>query len=157
MTRKITLSIPDLLHEKLEDWRKSFNLSKMFQDALAEAIQKKEEFQRRFQDDLSMSETIERLRQEKKISEGNYSENGKREGFRWAKSAHYDDLMYALDFDSAAAMAHDERLAAYFSSTMEQEHSMEQSGNELNKYTKLFLEGWLQGVNEFWNEIKEKL
>ena len=157
MTRKVTLSIPDLLHEKLEDWRKSFNLSKMFQDALADAIQKKEDFQRRLQDDLTMSETIERLRQEKKISEGNYSENGRKEGFRWAKSAHYDDLMHALDLDSAAAMAQDERLAACFNNTLEQENFTAQSGSELTKYKKLFLEGWLQGVNEFWNEIKEKL
>ena len=45
MTQKVTLSIPDMLHEKLNKWRESFNLSKMFQDALLDAIQKKEEFQ----------------------------------------------------------------------------------------------------------------
>jgi hypothetical protein len=157
MTRKITLSIPDMLHEKLEGWRKSFNLSKMFQDALSDAIQKKEEFHKRLQDDLSMSETIERLKLEKRLSEGNYAENGRIEGFRWAKSAHYDDLMYALSFDSPAAMANDERLSASFGETIASDYLMEQAGEELNKHTKLFLEGWLKGVDEFWNEIKEKL
>ncbi|MCP4115139.1 MAG: hypothetical protein GY737_06960 [Desulfobacteraceae bacterium] len=157
MTRKITLSIPDMLHEKLEEWRQSFNLSKMFQDALSDAIQKKEEFQKRLQDDITMSETIERLKQEKRLSEGNYVENGRIEGFRWAKSAHYDDLMYALNFDSPTAMASDERLSASFGETIASDYLMEKSGEDLNKHTRLFLEGWLKGVNEFWNEIKEKL
>ena len=32
MAKKVTISIPDMLHEKLEKWRESFNLSKMFQE-----------------------------------------------------------------------------------------------------------------------------
>lgn len=148
MTRKITLSIPDLLHERMEAWRQSFNLSKMFQDALADAIHKKEEFQKRFKEDTSMSETIERLKKEKKISEGNYLENGRIEGFQWAKIAHYDDLMYALEIDSITAMAQDDRLAGCF---------IEFSGDNLNKHARLFIQGWQKGINEFWNEIKEKL
>ncbi|MDY0219696.1 MAG: hypothetical protein RBR67_00960 [Desulfobacterium sp.] len=150
MARKITLSIPDLLHEKLEEWRQSFNLSKMFQDALAEAILKKEEFQRRFQEDTSMAETIERLRREKKISEGNFLENGRAEGFQWAKSAHYDDLMYALTFDSMTALAADERLAQNFALGMEKDQLTD-------RHARLFIQGWQRGINEFWNEIKEKL
>ena len=47
MTQKITLSIPDRLHEKLNEWRSSFNLSKMFQDALSDAIKKKEAFSKK--------------------------------------------------------------------------------------------------------------
>lgn len=150
MARKITLSIPDLLHEKMEEWRQSFNLSKMFQDALAEAILKKEEFQRRFQEDSSMSETIERLRREKKISEGNFLENGRIEGFQWAKSAHYDDLMYALTLDSVTALAGDGRLAHCFAPIIEREHLTD-------KHARLFIQGWQRGFTEFWNEIKEKL
>ncbi|MDY0375268.1 MAG: hypothetical protein RBQ72_06000 [Desulfobacterium sp.] len=152
MARKITLSIPDLLHEKLEEWRQSFNLSKMFQDALAEAILKKEEFQRRFQEDTSMAETIERLRREKKISEGNFLENGRVEGFQWAKSAHYDDLMYALTFDSVTALAADERLVQNFSQDMDMEKDQ-----LTDRHTRLFIQGWQRGINEFWNAIKEKL
>ena len=51
MAQKITLSIPDLLHEKLKEWRASFNLSKMFQEVVTDAILKKEEFQKRFSKD----------------------------------------------------------------------------------------------------------
>ena len=150
MARKITLSIPDLLHEKLEEWRQSFNLSKMFQDALAEAILKKEEFQRRFQEDTSMAETIERLRREKKISEGSFLENGRIEGFQWAKSAHYDDLMYALTFESVTALAEDGRLGQNFFSGIEKDKLTD-------RHAHLFIQGWQRGINDFWNEIKEKI
>lgn len=150
MARKITLSIPDLLHEKMEEWRQSFNLSKMFQDALAEAIHKKEEFQRRFHEDTTMSETIERLRREKKISEGNFLENGRTQGLQWAKSAHYDDLMYALTFDSVTALANDGRLVQNFSPNIEKDQLTD-------RHARLFIQGWQRGINEFWNEIKEKL
>ncbi len=69
MAQKVTLSIPDMLHEKLNKWRESFNLSKMFQDTLLDAIQKKEEFQKRISKDFDMSEIINRLKQEKLESE----------------------------------------------------------------------------------------
>src|SRR5210317_1232842 len=98
MAKKVTVSIPDMLYEKMERWRRSFNLSKMFQDAVAEAIQKKEDFQKRLQEDLDLSDVIERLRSEKAQSEGNFFDTGKRDGVLWAKSASYDDIMYALNW-----------------------------------------------------------
>lgn len=158
MTRKITLSIPDMLHEKMEEWRKSFNLSKMFQDALTEAIQKKEAFHRRLQEDHDMTDIIERLRYEKMQSEGNYSENGRMEGIEWVKKAHYDDLLYILELSPLPTMVNDPRMEGYFSPLIAKDPLMESSPEgSINKYTKLFIEGWHKGVVEFWNEIKEKI
>ncbi|MFH1152559.1 MAG: hypothetical protein V1793_01985 [Pseudomonadota bacterium] len=157
MTRKITLSIPDMLHEKMEEWRLSFNLSKMFQDALSEAIHKKEEFQKRLREDATMSEIIDRLRQEKLQSEGSYSEKGKREGVKWAKSAHYDDLIHALDMASSNDIVADDRMATYFSFLISKDSLMEISQGVLNKYARLYVEGWRKGVSEFWLAVKEKL
>ena len=157
MTRKITLSIPDMLYEKMENWRKSFNLSKMFQDALTEAIHKKEEFQKRLQEDHDMTQIIERLRHEKMQTEGNYSEKGKTQGVQWAKNAHYEDLMYALELTDAAQMAKDETLGAYFYELGASDHFIEITTDHINKYGKLFLDGWRRGVKAFWNEIKEKI
>ncbi|MEA1967811.1 MAG: hypothetical protein U9N77_06295 [Thermodesulfobacteriota bacterium] len=186
MTQRITLSIPDMLHEKMEKWRQSFNLSKMFQDALAEAITKKEEFQKRFFQESDISEIIERLRAEKIQSEGNYSENGRIEGLQWARSAHYDELIYAVGITCSDEILTDPRLGTYFTEILNSDvlyqtpctqtelssfvvagaglktsaargSYMEKTTQELNKYTKLFFEGWHKGVTEFWNEIKEKL
>lgn len=157
MTRKITLSIPDMLYEKMEEWRKSFNLSKMFQDALTEAIHKKEEFQRRLQEDHDMAQIIERLRNEKRQTEGNYSEKGKMEGLHWAKNAHYQDLMYALELNDAEHMIKDETLGSYFKAIGGSDNFIEISSEHINKYGKLFLDGWRRGVKAFWNEIREKI
>ncbi len=157
MTRKITLSIPDMLHEKMEEWRKTFNLSKMFQDALSEAIHKKEAFQKRLQEDHDMVDIIERLRHEKMQSEGNYSENGRLQGIEWAKSAHYDDLMYVIELSPGPAMVAAPRLETYFSTITGKDPLMEASPEGINKYTRLFIEGWHRGVLELWNEIKEKI
>ncbi|MBF0203359.1 MAG: hypothetical protein HQK67_03390, partial [Desulfamplus sp.] len=134
MTRKITLSIPDMLYEKMEEWRQSFNLSKMFQDALAEAIHKKEEFQRRLREDHDMAEIIDRLKHEKKQSEGNCSENGHIRGLQWAKNAHYNELMYALGLSSAKEMAEDEMLGGYFNSLFSLDQLMEKTEDGVNKY-----------------------
>ena len=157
MTRKITLSIPDLLHEKLEAWRKSFNLSQMFQEALTEAIRKKEEFQRRMQEDHDMADIIQRLRREKEQSEGNYWEKGKRQGIHWAKHAHYDDLVYVVGLSPDTNISADPRLAHYFSTLEEKPDEVEFATESPSRATQHFVEGWYRGVEEFWNAIKEKL
>ncbi len=157
MSQKVTLSIPDMLHEKLEEWRASFNLSKMFQDALTEAIQKKEEFQKRFSDDFDMSDTLKRLKKEKFIWEKNFFKLGTSEGFEWAKKAHYENLLYVLRFTDPYALIADPKMNDYFEKLYQ--------STELEKYTnsssvdheQLFLQGWFKGFQEFWDQVKEKL
>ena len=114
MAQKITLSMPDLLHEKLKEWRTSFNLSKMFQDAVTDAIHKKEEFQKRFSKDYNMSEIIKRLQQEKLIWEKQYYKLGKEEGLQWAKTARYEDLLYVLQSDATYRLISDPKMNNYF-------------------------------------------
>ena len=114
MSQKITLSIPDLLHEKLEEWRASFNLSKMFQEALTDAIRKKEEFQKRFAEDFDISDVISRLRQEKCDWEKKFHKKGKLEGVKWAKMAHYKDLLYVLGITDTYKLISDPVLNTYF-------------------------------------------
>ena len=42
MAKKITLSVPDELYEKMNEWKTSLNFSKVFQNAMSGMIQKKE-------------------------------------------------------------------------------------------------------------------
>jgi hypothetical protein len=157
MAQKITLSIPDLLHEKLKEWRNSFNFSKMFQEAVTDAIQKKEEFQKRFSEDFDMSEIIKRLQREKLIWEKQFFKSGKNEGIKWARSARYEDLLYVVNFNDTYKLTDDDKFKAYF----QEIHTI----NELGKYTDdsavdyelMFMEGWFLGVNEFWSQIKEQI
>lgn len=157
MAQKITLSIPDLLHEKLKEWRDSFNFSKMFQDALTDAIQRKEDFQKRFSEDFDMSDIIKRLQQEKLIWEKRFSKSGRNEGIKWARSAHYEELLYVINFEDTYKLTNDTKFKAYF----EEIHNK----NELGKYASdgavdhelMFMEGWFLGVNDFWTQIKEQI
>ncbi|MBC8440473.1 MAG: hypothetical protein H8D87_12430 [Deltaproteobacteria bacterium] len=157
MAQKITLSIPDLLHEKLKEWRTSFNFSKMFQETVTDAIQKKEEFQKRFSKDYNMSEIIKRLKQEKLIWEKQYYKLGKEEGLQWAKTAHYEDLLYVLQFNGTYELISDTKMRDYFDKIYQSTELAKQSNSGPIDHEQMFLEGWFKGVFEFWNHIKEKL
>ncbi len=157
MAQKITLSIPDLLHEKLKEWRSSFNFSKMFQEAVTEAIQKKEEFQRRISQEFDMSDTVRRLRQEKQDWEKNFYRLGKTEGFSWASSAHYEDLLYVLHFEGTYKLTSDPKMSNYFEKTYDSTELAKYSKMNSVQHERLFIDGWFKGVMEFWNQVKGKL
>ena len=157
MTQKITLSIPDLLHEKLKEWRTSFNFSKMFQEAVTEAIQRKEDFQKRFSDDFDLPDIIKRLRQEKQLWEKQYFKKGRTEGFRWAKTASYEDLLYVLKFKGTYCLISDPKMSSYFEQIYRSEDFEIFSEVESVNHEQLFIDGWFKGVWEFWNQVKEKL
>ncbi len=157
MTQKITLSVPDFLYEKLEEWRASFNLSKLFQEALAEAIQKKEEFQRRISEDFDMADIINRLKQEKQSWEKKYYALGKTEGIHWAKIAHYSDLLYVLKFTDTYKLISDSKMSEYFKKLYDSTNLSKNKDSGPFNDQQMFMEGWFKGVLEFWNHIKEKL
>ncbi len=157
MAQKVTLSIPDMLHAKLNKWRESFNLSKMFQETLLDAIQKKEEFQKRIMQDFDMSEIISRLKQEKSESEKNYLEMGINKGIEWAKRAHYEDLVYAVGFKDPYNIVKDSKFNYYFNEIFNSDHLIKFSQTNFNQHAKKFIDGWCKGVSDFYNEIKEKL
>jgi len=157
MAKKVTVSIPDMLYEKMERWRRSFNLSKMFQDAVAEAIQKKEDFQRRIQEDLDLGDVIDRLRKEKAQSEGDFYNTGKRDGVLWGKSAGYDDILYALSWDDFNTAHRDSVLGSYFSDKIEGSGRMAIEDDTPNEFVRMYMEGWKKGLSDFWEVIKDKL
>ena len=157
MTQKITLSIPDLLHEKLKEWRTSFNLSKMFQEAVTEAIYKKEEFQKRFSKDFDMPEIIKRLKHEKQIWEKKYYKLGKAEGLRWAKTTHYEDLLYVSQFNDTYQLISDPKMNQYFEQAYQSTDLVNYSNSGSVDHEQMFIDGWFKGVLEFWDQIKEKL
>jgi hypothetical protein len=157
MTKKVTVSIPDFLHEKMEKWRQSFNLSKMLQDAISEAIQRKEDFQKRIQEDLDLCEIIDRLKREKERSEGNFFDTGRQDGIAWAKTAHYEDIQYALSWDDLNNASRDDILGGYFAEKIEKIRRKDVRLEGADEYIRVYLTGWKKGLVEFWDEVKEKL
>lgn len=157
MAKRVTVSIPDMLHEKMEKWRESFNLSKMFQDAVMEAIQKKEDFQKRIREDLDLQDIIGRLRQEKARSEGDYFEAGRHDGLLWARSAHYDDLMYAVAWTDYPNAARDRVLGSFFRDRLRDRQSVWADAGADGESFRIYVRGWKNGVEQFWHEIRDKL
>lgn len=163
MAQKITLSIPDMLHEKLTEWRSSFNFSKIFQEALTEAIQKKEALQKRFSEEFDMPDVIRRLREEKLEWENKYYKTGKAEGIRWARSAHYEDLLYVVHYtdtydhkDTYELIGHT-AYQSYFQDIYETHALGRYSSKTGVDHERKFMDGWTDGVNAFWNQVKEEI
>ena len=161
MAQKITLSIPDMLHEKLTEWRSSFNFSKMFQEALTDAIQKKEALQRRFTEEFDMPEIVKRLRQEKLDWENSFYKAGKNHGIKWARSAHYEDLLYVLHYEDTYGAKYEiighEKYKAYFQDIYDAHHLGRYSDQGGVDHERKFMDGWFDGIKAFWSEVKEQL
>lgn len=162
MAKKITLSVPESLYQKISDWRSSFNLSQMFQDMVTEAIQKKEEIQKRISEDSNLSEIIKRLRIEKQEALSKMMEKGMNEGLRWARIAHYDELSYAIDWEPEKDKdpLQNKMLGSYFSDYFNTENLsafLETSGKAARSNINSFISGWKMGVSGFWNSVKDKL
>jgi post-segregation antitoxin (ccd killing protein) len=60
MAKKVNITVPDELHEKMQKCRKDFNFSAIFQEAVAEAIERKESFRKRLEEDEDMAAIVER-------------------------------------------------------------------------------------------------
>ncbi len=161
MAKKITVSVPDDLHQKMTEWRESFNFSKIFQKAVSSMIQRKEEFQTRLRSNFDMAAIAERLRREKLASQSESSELGKKEGVAWARSAHYEELQYALRWVPEKAPQCNEVMGEYFSNLFASNRELQliaPEGNPgSNEFIRTFLTGWKEGVEAFWNEIKDKI
>lgn len=157
MTQKITLSIPDLLHEKLKEWRKSFNLSKMFQEALTDAIKTKEDFQKRVSEDFDMPDIIKRLQLEKLNWEKKFFKLGKIEGLKWARIAPYADLLYVLNLKDTYKLVSDPLTSDYFDQIYHDIELEKYSNSGAVDHEQMFIDGWIKGVIGFWEQVKEKL
>lgn len=163
MTKKITISVSDELHEKMMKWKDSFNFSKVFQDAISGLIQKKEDFQKRLKGDETMPEIIERLKREKAEAENQWFDTGKNDGIDFAKSTSYEELRHALDYEPVKELlerenvvsydpSHDDILGDYFGDMCE-----EYSFGFPNNFFIEWESGWKEGVEEFWKEVKNKI
>jgi len=173
LTKKVTISVPDGLHEKMMEWKNSFNFSRVFQKAISDLIQKKEDFQKRLKGDDEMTEIIERLRREKAEAEEGWFEQGIEDGFDFARSASYEDLKEALSWPTIAELSmtmnvtgHDptenEGLGDYFAGMFEtyEEFDFEETVPNYYMPNSIYIKweaGWKKAIKAFWNEIKDKI
>ena len=165
MSKKITISVPDELHEKMNEWRSSFNFSQVFQEAISKKISNKEKFLSEREVIKDMDAIIERLREEKLEAEGDWFEVGKEDGFDWAAFADYKEIQSALNMEIGEdGFPDDSELAEYFQNYFDMDGMAEATEwndkyrrTEPNEQGQKFIEGWKIGVEEFWDRVKDKI
>jgi Arc/MetJ-type ribon-helix-helix transcriptional regulator len=171
MVKKFNLSVPDELAEKIEARREYLgNLSSLFQEAVRDKIRKKEDWEKRIrEEEEGMDARIERLRKEKIQSENDYYEQGREDGYAWAKNAPYADLQYMLNFDPVqyqygrncyfmVDLTQDEILGEGFREAFKENPVLDcDEVGVLNDFAEQWFRGWQEGVETFWEEIKDKL
>jgi hypothetical protein len=159
MTKKVTLSVPDELHEKMDKWRASINFSKVFQKTINSIISKKEDFDKRLAEDADFFNILTRLKKEKEDLEEKYKQIGKKLGLEWSKAAHYSDLIYALKLNTKTDPTKDERLGTYFKEIISKDPYLKTKKiiDEKNNDISRLISGWKESVNEFWQNIKDKV
>lgn len=160
---KITISVPDELYEKMKEWKSSLNFSKVFQNAVSVMIGKKEALTSKIRKEIDLSSVVDRLKKEKIELEFNIIEWGKNDGLEWCKTAHYRQLQYALAWPPAYKNPDmDEELGDYFSDMFAKYKkqlmvSGQKTQDALGDFSEKYVKGWKEGVELFWNEVKDKL
>jgi len=162
MAKKITISVPDDLYEKMTEWKSSMNFSKVFQNAISGMIQKKEALTSKLKKEIDLSSIVDRLKKEKMDYEFNIIERGKKDGLEWCKTAHFSELQYALALVPHMRPDKDEELGDYFSHMFEKYKKQvtargKKAHDALNDFSEKYLHGWKEGVELFWNEVKDKI
>jgi post-segregation antitoxin (ccd killing protein) len=152
MVKKMTISVPDELHEKAETWRNELNFSRLFQDALAKAVATKEAFNAALKGEKEeMAAIAGRLYVEREESHANRADAGMKDGVDWAKTAHYEDLLWLseIEFIGDPRNRENEAVVDYFTQ-LATDFPIFEDGALLEEYA----EAWREGVQAFWNEIQ---
>lgn len=159
---KVTISVPDELYEKMQEWKSSLNFSKVFQNAVSGMIQNKVALTSKIRNEMDFPSIVERLKKEKIDFEFNIKEWGKKDGIEWCKTAHYHELQYALTLTTFENPDRDEELGDYFSHMFGKYKKRimatgKKAQDAVNDFSEKYLKGWKEGVELFWKEVKDKL
>ena len=132
------------------------NFSQVFQRSISAVIRKKEALQERVHEEFDFSSVVERLRKEKEEFEANFLEEGKKAGLAWSRTAHYRELQHALTFSPSSNPLKDEHLGDYFAHLFKrQAECFGMAHKRFQQLGETFLSGWKEGVEIFWNEVKD--
>ena len=113
-----------------------------------------------------MEAIIERLKEEKAQAETDYYQKGEEAGLAWAKSASYMDLAYARKFDpcedgqyNLQAIFSDDVLSDYFTEVFDEHPVMKPADGDdyFDDIAEKWLNGWFEGVYDFWKEVNAQL
>ena len=165
MVQRINVSLPDDLFEKIQKYKNEMNLSGIFQEAVAAKVAKKEEYQNYKQKTggkKKMEQIAERLKREKDRFETGSYDDGKKVGYSLAQTLSYEELQYVINTEDANAInvGEDKYFSEYFKEAVFDEGLFEKRlvFTADGHYTDCFedwLNGWIDGVKDFWIEVED--
>jgi len=166
MTKRVTVSIPDELHEKMEKWKDSLNYSGVFQEAITEVIDRKERFTADIKEGLNMEALAERFMSEEEKDTALWKEQGNKDGILWMQKAKRNEVMRALKiwerYNSVGGQnpLEDSILGEYFQNMKEQYEFDDPEYDNYGSFTLSddFLNwfiGWTDAVEKAWDEINK--
>ena len=162
MATKVTITVRDELWDRLKEVKDRFNVSRVCQAALEREVGIQEILLKEKQD---METVVDRLRAEKEKHDERYREMGRKHGIHEAKRLPYEMLMDIVSYGEA--MEQDPHLDWYenmyqnnFYAELElllKDVKNNEGANDPAFDEENYCLGWVEGVMETWEEIKDEL
>jgi post-segregation antitoxin (ccd killing protein) len=156
MAQRITITLPDNLHERLQTFKEKLNVSGICQEAIDSAIQIEEI---KVKTDIpAIEKAIARLRKEKQETCEKWKQIGFKDGVTDAvEELDYQTIKYIGEGGdinkSVPGIKYEPTLMMEFTY-----YRLEKYHEEENDFdSEIYTQGWIEGVIHVWNDIKDKL
>ncbi len=158
MSQQITITIPDALAERLKAVKQRFNVSGVCQNALEREVTNQEYAMKEPKD---MEQFMKKLRAQKQESIKAMQTRGREDGLEAATNMDYDDFRTVEKVvEPGEAVVQNLMACALWGDWLEEcvsdaENTASEDGVTFDQ--EAYLEGWVDGVMDFWRKIKDKL
>lgn len=144
---RLNITVPDDLYKRVEKWRDRINLSRVCQEAIRRELDKLEQVPEQVRE---MREALSRLEREKAKIERSCFRKGVYDGLEWARGADYASLKRWGE-QPTTAEALEEVLRGPAARSAAAHH------DGPGWVPRSYAEGWIAGVNQFWERAKNHL
>ncbi|MGA3117374.1 MAG: hypothetical protein ABSF90_23410 [Syntrophobacteraceae bacterium] len=151
MAQRITITIPDSLHERLQAVKDRINVSGICQEAIIQAVCIEEV---RVQSTPEMESLLERLQKEKEQYFIGSKNDGIQDGMEDALSFHFRDFVSLEEL--ATRFPHmAESIGRYDYPALK--NRLKQKLDDKSHHPGLYSKGWVEGILRIWAELKTKM
>ena len=151
---RLSISIPADLADRLEPFKDRIIVSQVCREALERRVTSCENAARRKDDDVDMAGLVDRLREDRALSEGRFEELGRQNAAGWLDTASYMDLRYVAQHSETSSMRKYRLPKAAFR-TMRRDMEQAQTDCE-GVQSVMYKTAWLDYVRSVWAEVLEE-
>jgi len=153
MAQRITVSVNEDLHARLQSVKSQINVSAVFQNALERRIVV-EELRAQHAATGAMQTTIERLRCERDEVNAKYEQQGHKDGLADAENLNYEALLAIADGEGNFWDVHSDSALKWYDAF---DSSAQQYSDDAYFDRGRYGKGWIAGVRQWWADNKEQI